>query len=51
VVGLSVDDSLAAQLGVAGLTVVAVRPDRYIGMRDDNGAAGAVTNYLSALTA
>jgi hypothetical protein len=28
---------VAAQLGVVGVTVLAGRPDRYIGFRDDAG--------------
>ena len=31
------DESVAAQLGVTGVTVLAVRPDRYVGLRDDRG--------------
>jgi 2-polyprenyl-6-methoxyphenol hydroxylase-like FAD-dependent oxidoreductase len=59
VVGLSVgvgdgrvgriDESVAAQLGITGLTVLAVRPDRYIGLRDDGGDPRAVEAYLDAL--
>jgi 2-polyprenyl-6-methoxyphenol hydroxylase-like FAD-dependent oxidoreductase len=51
VVGVSIDESLAAQLGVTELTVLAVRPDRYIGLRDDSGAAGPVRDYLNGLVA
>jgi 2-polyprenyl-6-methoxyphenol hydroxylase-like FAD-dependent oxidoreductase len=43
------DASTAADLGVAGLTVLAVRPDRYIGLRDDDGDAEAVRAYLGSL--
>ena len=32
-----IDESVAAQLGVDGVTVLAVRPDRYVGLRDDGG--------------
>jgi 2-polyprenyl-6-methoxyphenol hydroxylase-like FAD-dependent oxidoreductase len=45
------EESVAAQLGVAGVTVLAVRPDRYVGFRDDAGDAGAVEAYLDALVA
>ena len=45
------DESVAAELGVAGVTVVAVRPDRYIGLRDDRGDPRAVQAYLDALAA
>ncbi len=44
-----IDESVAAQLGVVDLTVLAVRPDRYIGLRDDSGDPRAVENYLSGL--
>ena len=40
---------MAAQLGVAGVTVLGIRPDRYIGLRDDSGDPRAVDAYLSAL--
>jgi hypothetical protein len=32
-----------------GVTVLAVRPDRYIGLRDDSGDPRAVGAYLDAL--
>jgi 2-polyprenyl-6-methoxyphenol hydroxylase-like FAD-dependent oxidoreductase len=44
-----VDDSVAAQLGVIDVTVLAVRPDRYVGFRDDSGDPKAVAEYLDAL--
>jgi hypothetical protein len=44
-----IDESVAAQLGVVGVTVLAVRPDRYIGLRDDSGDPGAVEAYLNGL--
>ncbi len=47
----TIDEGLAARLGVAGITVLAVRPDRYIGLRDDSGDARAVADYLEALVA
>jgi 2-polyprenyl-6-methoxyphenol hydroxylase-like FAD-dependent oxidoreductase len=46
-----IDESTAAQLGVLGVTVLAVRPDRYIGLRDDSGDPGPVVAYLEALVA
>ncbi|HEX2125546.1 MAG TPA: FAD-dependent monooxygenase [Thermoleophilaceae bacterium] len=46
-----IDESVAAQLGVVGVTVLAVRPDRYIGFRDDSGNPKAVAAYLNALVA
>jgi hypothetical protein len=44
-----IDESVAAQLGVVGVTVLGVRPDRYVGLRDDAGDPRAVGAYLSAL--
>ena len=46
-----IDGSVAAQLGVVGVTVLAVRPDRYIGFRHNGGHSGAVGAYLRALVA
>jgi 2-polyprenyl-6-methoxyphenol hydroxylase-like FAD-dependent oxidoreductase len=43
------DESVAAQLGVVGVRVMGVRPDRYIGLRDDSGDLRAVEGYLNAL--
>ncbi len=45
------DESVAAELGVAGVTVLGIRPDRYVGLRDDSGDPAAVETYLSALVA
>ena len=42
----------AAQLGVEDITVLAVRPDRFIGMRRDGAdtaGAGYLTDYLATL--
>jgi 2-polyprenyl-6-methoxyphenol hydroxylase-like FAD-dependent oxidoreductase len=44
-----IDESVAAQLGVVGVTVLGVRPDRYIGLRDDSGDPREVAAYLNAL--
>jgi 2-polyprenyl-6-methoxyphenol hydroxylase-like FAD-dependent oxidoreductase len=44
-----IDESVAVQLGVVGVTVLALRPDRYIGFRNDSGDPGAVAAYLDAL--
>ena len=44
----------AQQLGVAGLTVLAIRPDRYIGMRRDGAdteETAYLTDYLATLAA
>jgi 2-polyprenyl-6-methoxyphenol hydroxylase-like FAD-dependent oxidoreductase len=46
-----IEESVAAQLGVVGVTVLAVRPDRYVGFRDDAGDPRAVEAYLEALVA
>ena len=46
-----IDESVAAELGVVAVTVLAVRPDRYIGLRDDSGDPDAVDAYLEALVA
>jgi hypothetical protein len=36
---------------VKGVTLLAVRPDRYVGLRHDGGDPAAVQQYLAALTA
>jgi hypothetical protein len=46
-----IDESVADQLGVSGVTVLGVRPDRYIGLRDDSGDPHKVQAYLTALVA
>src|SRR5207248_10180277 len=33
----AIDGSVAARLGVDDVTILAVRPDRYVGLRDDSG--------------
>jgi 2-polyprenyl-6-methoxyphenol hydroxylase-like FAD-dependent oxidoreductase len=43
------DDSIAGQLGVVDVTLLVVRPDRYVGFRDDSGDPRAVGAYLDAL--
>ena len=45
------DESVAAQLGIVDLTVLVVRPDRYVGFRDDRADPSAVRAYLSGLVA
>ena len=55
VAGLAVRDGgmdagTARQLGVSGTTILAVRPDRYVGLRHDGpDAAAAVAGYLTLL--
>jgi hypothetical protein len=46
-----IDNSIATQLGLVGVTLLAVRPDRYVGFRDDAGSARALSAYLQALVA
>jgi 2-polyprenyl-6-methoxyphenol hydroxylase-like FAD-dependent oxidoreductase len=46
-----IDPATAAQLEVDGVTVLAVRPDRYIGLRRDGPDPAALTAYLEALAA
>jgi 2-polyprenyl-6-methoxyphenol hydroxylase-like FAD-dependent oxidoreductase len=41
-----IDGTVARQLGVEALTIVAVRPDRYIGFRHDGKDPGALAQYL-----
>jgi 2-polyprenyl-6-methoxyphenol hydroxylase-like FAD-dependent oxidoreductase len=45
------DEAVASQLGVKGITVLAIRPDRYVGLRDDAADPAAVDRYLAALAA
>jgi 2-polyprenyl-6-methoxyphenol hydroxylase-like FAD-dependent oxidoreductase len=45
------DARVADQLGIDGVTVLAVRPDRYVGLRHDGGDPGAVQAYLETLSA
>jgi hypothetical protein len=41
------DDPVADQLGVDGVTILAVRPDRFVGFRHDGTDPGAITGYLA----
>lgn len=43
------DASVAEELGVDGLTVLGIRPDRYVGFRHDGGDPAAVDHYLRGL--
>lgn len=43
--------AVAAELGVDGLTVVAIRPDGHVGLRADRDHAAAVRAYADLLTA
>ena len=46
-----IDESVAEQLGIDGATIIAVRPDRYIGFRHDGSDPRALDAYIAALTA
>ncbi len=41
------DRSVADQLGVDGVTILAVRPDRFVGLRHDGSDPGVVADYLA----
>jgi 2-polyprenyl-6-methoxyphenol hydroxylase-like FAD-dependent oxidoreductase len=45
-----IDEEVAELLGINGLTVLAIRPDRYVGLRDDAAAPEPVAHYLESLT-
>ena len=45
------DAAAADELGIVGVTVLAIRPDRYVGLRHDGGSPEAIKAYLTALTA
>ena len=45
------DADVAAQLGIDDITVLAVRPDRYVGLRLDRADAAGVAEYVGTLTA
>jgi hypothetical protein len=47
----TMDEAVAAQLGVVDVTILGVRPDRYIGLRDDSGDPRVVAKHLDALVA
>jgi 2-polyprenyl-6-methoxyphenol hydroxylase-like FAD-dependent oxidoreductase len=44
------DEGVAARLGIDRVTLLAVRPDGYVGLRHDAPDPGAVSRYLEALT-
>jgi 2-polyprenyl-6-methoxyphenol hydroxylase-like FAD-dependent oxidoreductase len=46
-----IDRSTAEQLGIAGVTVFAVRPDRYLGFRENGGRPDIVRAYPDRLVA
>jgi 2-polyprenyl-6-methoxyphenol hydroxylase-like FAD-dependent oxidoreductase len=45
-----IDNEVAELLGVDGVTVLVIRPDRYVGLRHDGADAEPVARYLDALT-
>jgi hypothetical protein len=45
-----IDSSAADDLGIDGVTILAVRPDRYVGFRHDGADAGLLMGYLDAFT-
>jgi 2-polyprenyl-6-methoxyphenol hydroxylase-like FAD-dependent oxidoreductase len=44
------DESVADQLGISAVTILAVRPDRFIGFREDGANPQPVEDYLNAFT-
>ncbi len=46
-----IDASVAARMGVEGVAVLAVRPDRYTGLRHDGSDPDAGAGYLDRLVA
>jgi 2-polyprenyl-6-methoxyphenol hydroxylase-like FAD-dependent oxidoreductase len=45
-----IDEEVGELLGVDRVTVLVIRPDRYVGLRQDGADPGAVARYLDALT-
>jgi len=45
-----IDDSATERLGIEAITTLAIRPDRYIGLRRDGTDGAAVANYVASLT-
>ena len=45
-----IDEAVADQLGVDGLTMLAVRPDRFVGLRHDGEALAPLVRYFEAFT-
>jgi 2-polyprenyl-6-methoxyphenol hydroxylase-like FAD-dependent oxidoreductase len=42
-----IDESVADQLGISGVTVLAIRPDRFVGFRHDGTDRRAIMGYLA----
>ena len=45
-----IEDSVADELGIEGMTILAVRPDRFIGFRHDGMDLEALARYLDGFT-
>ena len=45
-----IDAGAASQLGMEGITLLAIRPDGYIGLRSDHGHLAALQRYADCLT-
>jgi 2-polyprenyl-6-methoxyphenol hydroxylase-like FAD-dependent oxidoreductase len=45
-----IDANAAERLGIGGLTALAIRPDGYVGLRNDGGDSKAVGRYVESLT-
>jgi len=45
-----IDGAVADQIGIDALTILAVRPDRYVGFRHDGADLAALAGYLDAFT-
>ncbi len=46
-----IDAGVAERLGIDGVTILAIRPDRYVGLRHDGAEPEAVERYFRSLTA
>jgi hypothetical protein len=44
-----IDGSAADQLGIDGITLLAVRPDGYVGLRSDQGHLRALQHYCTRI--
>ena len=42
----TIDADVADRLGIRDVTVLAIRPDRFVGFRHDGGDPGAIAAYL-----
>ncbi|UGS36710.1 FAD-dependent monooxygenase [Capillimicrobium parvum] len=47
----TLDADVADRLGIRDVTVLAIRPDRFVGFRHDGGDPGAIAAYLRVLSA